>query len=75
MPIHSFVCKDCKEEFDILVNVTADKDKPKCEKCGSSKITRIFSSFAVSGNSNKCDTKTCDVAHGTPGCCPGCKHR
>jgi len=33
-PIYSYVCKDCNAEFDLLIGVTSEKTKEKCERCG-----------------------------------------
>jgi len=61
MPIYTYKCEDCEEEFDLLVGVSANPDKLECQKCGSVNIKRIFSAFGVSkgksGGSN-CSTFT-----------------
>lgn len=76
MPIHSFLCKKCGANFELLVNVTNPSEKLKCEKCGAADITRTLSTFAVSSSSGSCGGTpggSCDMAKNFHGCCPGCK--
>ncbi|HAX62303.1 MAG TPA: FmdB family transcriptional regulator [Elusimicrobia bacterium] len=73
MPIHSFICKKCGANFELLVNITTDTEKPKCEQCGSSDITKTFSNFAVSSSAGGCKSGSCDMTNNITGCCPGCK--
>lgn len=62
MPIYTYRCKDCGEEFDLLVGVVADSEKLKCKKCGSENLQRLFSGFGVgkggSKSSSTCTTPT-----------------
>ncbi|MCK4993921.1 MAG: zinc ribbon domain-containing protein [Candidatus Omnitrophica bacterium] len=57
MPIYTYVCKDCKEKFELMVGVNAEKTELKCVKCASNNIERIFSAFSV-GNSG---SSSCDL--------------
>ncbi len=63
MPIYTYMCKDCKEKFELLVGMTHEKTELKCEKCGSKNIERTFGAFSVGkGNSSagpSCPTGTC----------------
>ncbi len=68
MPIFTYVCKECGENFDLLVGVTAESVVPKCRKCGSKNIEKTVSSFSVgnsTGNSStaglSCPTGTCPI--------------
>ena len=68
MPIYTYVCKECGENFDLLIGVTSEKVEPKCRKCGSDNIEKIVSSFSVGnskGNSSSsglsCPTGTCPI--------------
>ncbi|OGS45688.1 MAG: hypothetical protein A2539_08015 [Elusimicrobia bacterium RIFOXYD2_FULL_34_15] len=76
MPMYSYICNNCKLEFDLLIDSTNKNEKIKCEKCGSENTSRTFSSFAVSSSSGNsmCDAGSCDVARHQGACCPGCKH-
>jgi len=68
MPTFTYVCKECGENFDLLVGVTAERVEPKCRKCGSKKVEKTVSSFSV-GNSRdnssaaglSCPTGTCPI--------------
>ena len=70
MPIYTYECKDCGEKFDFLVGVVASKEEPKCEKCGSKSVEKIFAPFSVrvSGGSGStssgpsCPTGTCPTS-------------
>jgi putative FmdB family regulatory protein len=64
MPIYTYICKDCKARFELLVGMTSEKTELKCEKCGSKNIERTFEAFSVgkggSGSSGpSCPTGTC----------------
>ncbi|GAF83365.1 unnamed protein product [marine sediment metagenome] len=70
MPIYTYICKDCSEEFDLLVGVVSGKTELKCKKCGSSHIEKTFAPFGVnvSSRSNNlsssgpsCPTGTCPL--------------
>jgi len=66
MPIYSYRCKDCGAEFELLVGITQSSKKPKCKKCGSKNLKRLFSSFGVrmgssSTGSSSCPTGTCPI--------------
>ena len=44
MPVYSFVCKNCGEEFTKLVAIK-DKDKVRCSNCKSSELRQVFGRF------------------------------
>jgi len=62
MPIYTYKCKDCGEEFDLLVRIVAESEKLVCKKCSSENLKRIYSAFGVgknsSGNSSACADPT-----------------
>ena len=45
MPIFEYVCQECQHEFEALV---FGRDKAKCPKCQSKKLSPQLSVFAVS---------------------------
>jgi putative FmdB family regulatory protein len=45
MPIFEYICQECRHEFEALV---FGRDKAKCPKCESKKLTPQLSVFAVS---------------------------
>ena len=68
MPIYTYVCKECGENFELLVGVTAERVELKCTKCGSDNIEKTVSSFSVGNSTSKsnssgisCPTGTCPV--------------
>ena len=58
MPIFEYVCQECQHEFEALV---FGRDKAKCPKCQSQKLSPQLSVFAVSAKSSA-----------TPGACGSC---
>ncbi len=69
MPIYSYKCQNCGNEFDLLIGMTADPVKEICNKCSSKKIKKTFSSFNVGSNSSKYDDSKNSCSTGT---CPTC---
>ena len=68
MPIFTYVCKQCGENFDLLIGVTSEIVELECRKCGSKNIEKTLSSFSVGnsgGNSSSsglsCPTGTCPI--------------
>ncbi len=49
MPIFEYICQECQHEFETLV---FGRDKAKCPKCLSQKLTPQLSVFAVSAKSS-----------------------
>jgi putative FmdB family regulatory protein len=45
MPIFEYICKECQHEFEALV---FGRDKAKCPKCQSQKLSPQLSVFAMS---------------------------
>jgi putative FmdB family regulatory protein len=45
MPIFEYICQECQHEFEILV---FGRDKPKCPKCHSQRLSPQLSVFAMS---------------------------
>ena len=52
MPLYSYKCKDCEEEFDYLVFGKSDEEELKCPKCGSKDLERLLSTFGMGGSSS-----------------------
>lgn len=51
MPLHSYRCKDCGHEVEVLV--IGKRGVPEeCEKCGGKQLERKFGGFSVSGGSS-----------------------
>lgn len=48
MPIYSYHCTDCAQEFELLV---FSSDVPVCPSCGSEKLDRLVSLVAPQGKS------------------------
>jgi len=64
MPIFEYKCQKCGHKTDFLEK-SSGKGKHICEKCGSSKMQKLFSGFSV-GQSDKssssCPTGTCPLS-------------
>jgi putative FmdB family regulatory protein len=50
MPIYEFTCDSCQAPLSIFVRSINAEVSPKCEKCGSTELTRAISGFAVLGS-------------------------
>jgi len=50
MPIFEYICQECQHEFEALV---FGRDKAKCPKCQSQKLSPQLSVFAVSAKSSR----------------------
>jgi len=68
MPLFAYVCKNCGEQFDLLMGVTSEKPELKCKKCGSRNIEKLFGAFSVGSASYKssslgssCPTGRCNL--------------
>ena len=71
MALFEFKCGDCEHKFEFLTSSTA-KAPDRCPKCGSAKVEKQLSAFAVGGSSassapqSRCES--CPSASG--GGCP-----
>jgi putative FmdB family regulatory protein len=67
MPIYTYVCSECGEQFDILVGVVANSQEIKCKKCGSKNVERKISAFSIgkgsfSSSQSSYSTGTCQTS-------------
>ncbi|MDP6040317.1 MAG: zinc ribbon domain-containing protein [Candidatus Latescibacteria bacterium] len=46
MPIYEYQCSECDQAFEAIVQ---GSQKASCPNCGSVKLSKLFSTFAVSG--------------------------
>ncbi|MCE9616316.1 MAG: zinc ribbon domain-containing protein [Lentisphaerae bacterium] len=70
MPIYEFQCKACGHEAEQLVPKT-DWKGAKCPACGSSRLAKKLSVFAVSGGGRE-STPAFPACSGNPGACGRC---
>ena len=49
MPIYEYSCRDCRSVFEVLVR--AANERVACPSCNSEKVSKLFSTFAVSSSS------------------------
>src|SRR5437879_2293817 len=59
MPIYEFRCTDCGRKTTVLTLRVSEQVEPKCERCGSGKLTRLMSRFALLRSD---DTRMDDLA-------------
>jgi len=64
MPLHSYRCKDCGYEVEVLVIGKRGVPK-KCEKCGGKQLERKLGGFSVSGNSFTGRSKSASSSSGS----------
>ena len=49
MPLFDFRCQSCAHEFEVLIRPASHSDPPpSCPACGSDKLDRLLSTFALS---------------------------
>jgi putative FmdB family regulatory protein len=66
MPIYEYRCQRCGSEFELL---QASIDRAACcPECGSARLKKRFSLFAVSGSARQ-------PGQGTSASCAGCRSR
>ena len=46
MPIHEFVCEECRHEFEYLI-LSAKDPAPQCPRCQSTKLQKLMSAGNV----------------------------
>jgi len=65
MPLYEYRCAKCGHVMEVLEKVDANV-RHTCEKCGSQRMEKLFSSFAVGGgapsSSGSCPTGTCPLS-------------
>jgi len=62
MPIYEYTCRDCQNEFELLLR---SGQKPKCPTCNSGKLDKAFS--VVSAHTSS--TGDLPVCGAPPGAC------
>ena len=50
MPIYEYKCSACDHRFSVLQRIGEGNEQLICEKCGTPKPTKQFSTFASTGN-------------------------
>lgn len=48
MPVYDYKCRKCGAEFEKFLRSLAAASTVKCEKCGSSQVTKLVSCCAIS---------------------------
>jgi putative FmdB family regulatory protein len=71
MPIYEYDCRKCGHGFEALQRMS-DRSCPPCEKCGSRRTARKFSTFAMHGSSRSSGPDGGGHAHGSGCSCGGC---
>lgn len=62
MPIYEYVCRECGEEFELLV--INKSEEIKCPKCGSPKLEQQVSGFASVSSSGGSGASNCAPSGG-----------
>lgn len=47
MPIYEYRCEKCNKRVSVLTLRVSEKVKPQCDRCGSKKLSRLMSRFAM----------------------------
>ena len=49
MPLYEFACDACGRKFEELFRSLTERRKPKCPKCKSGRVHKLFSTFSAAG--------------------------
>jgi len=64
MPLYSYQCLECGEEFEKLVSYSQSQQMD-CPKCGSDQTKKLVSNFATLGSSSTgCSSGSCSSGGG-----------
>jgi len=75
MPMYEFRCGKCDARFEELVYNARDEKAVVCPECGSPKVSRALSSFAISMKGGSCAALPSCPSDGSPCCASGrCPH-
>ena len=47
MPIYEYRCNKCNKRVSVLTLRVSEEAKPECDRCGSKKLSRLMSRFAM----------------------------
>jgi putative FmdB family regulatory protein len=47
MPIYEYQCNKCNKRVSVLTLRVSEEVQPKCDRCGSKKLSRLMSRFAM----------------------------
>ena len=47
MPLFEFRCEECNRRFTLLVGMVAEQKRQECPRCGSARLRKLISRFAV----------------------------
>jgi len=73
VPIFEFACQQCGRQFEELV--AAASTKPPCPDCGSRRVRKGVSGFAVTGEARQAGGHACSgCGSGGGHGCAGCGH-
>jgi putative FmdB family regulatory protein len=61
MPIYEFACPDCRRIFSFLSKRLNPEGLPTCPKCGSKRLVKQVSSFAMLSGGSKSETESPDA--------------
>jgi len=53
MPIYEYVCRDCKNHFEVLTTSSSSTETIKCPACGSLDVTKTISASYFRMGSHK----------------------
>ncbi len=63
MPLYDFKCEDCSTKFEKFASMFK-ADRVECPKCGSTRVTKLFSLFSSPPGSCKGYTRPGPVKFG-----------
>jgi len=72
MPIYTYRCRDCREVFDLLEGVSAEKVRRRCPNCSGGSLEKLQAAFNVGPAGKNCPpAESCPTCPTGPGGCAG----
>ena len=74
MPIYDYTCQDCDTKFEELIRNAQDEAGVRCSSCGSTRVERQMSSFAMGkGRSASSSASSSSRSGCSGGSCGSCR--
>lgn len=70
MPVYSYLCKKCKNEFELMIPFEQSNGKIECSQCKSEDTVKKFSGFSVGNTQKTCGLEQCASSSCDLGRCP-----
>ena len=78
MPLYTYQCHDCHEQFELRRSMSQVHDALNCQLCGSQNTSKVFHAIAVIGSGSQSRSATAgggcaSCASKMPSACASCR--